>query len=293
MSDQVPLYDNPYDPATPDLQPETPAHNTVLVEAIRAMLQTTRVCLPCQVMKVSGNQKVDIQPLLKQRYKDGTLVTLPQIQNVMVMMPMGANYSIKLPVAVGDTGIAIFCDRSLDNWSVNGGTVDPEDIRIHDLSDPIFIPGLVPFSQQTQDGTTDLVITYQSAIIKISSNGHVLIQNPNGQIELKDTGEIDITNSNNKNVNLYSSSGSSPFVLGDVLQTYEDALLTDMNTFATAVDTFAAACSSSTDAVLVAAAAPLAAAAAAFVAQLTLLKSQYIDTGATNILSQKIFGARS
>lgn len=96
----------------------------------------------------------------------------------------------------------------------------------------------------------------------------------------------------NNLVELLKSGSASPFVLGDVLKTGLDALCLDLETFGTAIDTFATACSSSTDAVLVAAAASLAAAAAVFVTAVTNFQTQYVDTPATNFLSQKIMGDR-
>lgn len=53
---------------------------------------------------------------------------------------------LALPVAVGDTGLLIFSDRSLDVWLATGGIVDPGDDRRHALSDAVFVPGLRPFS---------------------------------------------------------------------------------------------------------------------------------------------------
>jgi hypothetical protein len=51
-----------------------------------------------------------------------------------------------LPVSVGDTGLLVFADGSLDVWLARGGVVDPLDDRHHALSDAVFIPGLRPFS---------------------------------------------------------------------------------------------------------------------------------------------------
>lgn len=155
---------NPYDPNSQDLAPETIPLDEVIKRAIQAAMLGLRVWMPAQVTAVHGNQKVDIQLLLKARYTDGTVIDIPPIQNVMVSMPMGSGWSIKMPLGVGDTGLALFCDRSLDIWSESdGGSVDPQDTRAHDISDPIFIPGLVPFENQTADSTTDLVITNGSA----------------------------------------------------------------------------------------------------------------------------------
>ncbi len=178
-------YPNPYDPNSPDFQPETLPLDEIIRQAISDSTRKLRVWLPAQVTVVRGNQKVDIQPLLQTRYTDGTLVNLPPIQNVMVSMPIGAKYSIKLPVAVGDTGVALFCDRSLDVWaSGSGGLVDPQDSRQHDLSDPIFIPGLVPFSGQGTDSTSDLVLTNGNAQVRLEQGGGFKIQNTSANQEL-------------------------------------------------------------------------------------------------------------
>jgi hypothetical protein len=106
----------------------------------------------------------------------GRLVKIPAIQNAMVCMPMGASYSIKLPVKIGDLGIALFCERSLDNYTHVSATaqgnelfVDPADVRHHDMSDAIFIPGAYPFSKQTQDATDDLVLKNENAVLALGT----------------------------------------------------------------------------------------------------------------------------
>lgn len=176
---------NPYDQNTQDLTPETKPIDEIIRIAIAGAMMKLRVHLPGKIVAIKGNQKVDVQPLLQTRYNTGQIVTLPVLQNVMVGMPMGQNYSIKLPIAVGDTGNILFCDRSLDIWSnSDGGITDPQDSRIHDMSDPVFIPGLVPFTQQTQDNTDDLVITNGEAQIKVQKGG--TFEFTNGSNELID-----------------------------------------------------------------------------------------------------------
>lgn len=176
---------NPYDPNLIDYSPETPQLDQVINLAIRAALLNLRVHLPGKVTKVVGNQLVNVQPLIKSQYIDGTVFDLPEIQNVPVSMPMGQNYSIKLPIAIGDIGNILFSDRSLDNWiSGDGSSVDSEDSRIHDITDAVFIPGLVTFSSQTQDETDDLVITNGKAQLRLEQGGMVKLQNLNSNEEL-------------------------------------------------------------------------------------------------------------
>ena len=47
-----------------------------------------RVCIPCRIQKIHGNQHVDLQPLFKVLYVGKTLATdMPIIQNCPVNMP--------------------------------------------------------------------------------------------------------------------------------------------------------------------------------------------------------------
>lgn len=178
-------FPNPYDPNTPDLQPETPPLDQIIQSAIIAAMMKMRVHMPGKIVKKSGNNKVDIQPLIQTRYTNGDVVNLPVIQNVPVGMPQGQDYSIKLPIKVGDTGHILFSDRSLDIWKVgDGGITDPQDSRIHDMTDAVFIPGLVTFSEQIVDDTDDLVLTNGEAQIRLLSDGTFKIQNTGQSQEL-------------------------------------------------------------------------------------------------------------
>lgn len=168
-----------YSPTTPDNDPEDPALDEVIRQALDVVSLGLRVCMPAKVVAISGNQKVDLQPLLQSRYVTGAVVTLPVIKDALVSMPVGQNYSVKLPIAVGDNGLAVFCDRSLDVYAAGDGSqpVDPMDIRRHHLMDAIFLPGLATYGGQTTDATTDLALINGQAQVRLLANGKVQIQN--------------------------------------------------------------------------------------------------------------------
>lgn len=171
---------DPFDTGITNFSPETPDLGAVILEAMRQWGLGLRVALPCAITALHGNQLVDLQPLLMARYKVGAPGPrrMPIITRALVAMPMGQNYAIRLPLAVGDTGLAIFCDRSLDAWaSGKGGVVDPADCRAHDLTDAIFYPGLVPVSGQTADTSADLTITNGKAQFRASPTGQFKIGN--------------------------------------------------------------------------------------------------------------------
>ena len=93
-----------------------------------------------------SKQSADIEPLVHDTWEgeDGTSQTgpLPVIPSVPVCFPGSGGWRVTFPVAKGDTGLLVFCARSIDRWLSEGGSVDPQDDRTHDLSDAVFVPGL-------------------------------------------------------------------------------------------------------------------------------------------------------
>lgn len=169
--------DNLYNPSTVDYDNETKPLDVIIQDMINSQLYDLHTWLPCQVIQVRSNQFVDIQPLLQRKMIDGTSVSIPVLQNVHVAMPRGTDYWLKLPVAVGDTGVALFCERSLDIWMLRGGVVDPADPRRHDLSDAIFIPGIYPKSGEVVGNATDMTLHNGTAEITLQKSGKFKIKN--------------------------------------------------------------------------------------------------------------------
>lgn len=173
---------DPYNPAVPNYDPETLPLDEVWLEAMRAHTLGLRVALPATITAVntSENQRVDVLPSLMSRPLDQAVaVPMPAIKNVPVMMPMGQSFAIKLPLSVGDAGLLVFCDRSLDAWAAGSGgaPVDPQDSRQHDLTDAVFVPGLVPFAMQQTDATTDMVIKAGTAEVRLQQSGRFKLGN--------------------------------------------------------------------------------------------------------------------
>lgn len=78
---------------------------------------------------------------VKRKLLDGSLETIPPIQNVRVVLPECGTWEIDFDLTAGDEGLLHFSARSLEVWRQNGGIVDPRDTRKHDLSDAWFVPG--------------------------------------------------------------------------------------------------------------------------------------------------------
>ncbi len=106
------------------------------------------VALPGVVDKYNPvTQTADVLPLLKRPYvnQDASEGTddIPIVPQVPVWFPRGGGFFMSLPLQKGDNVLLVICDQSLENYVAGDGAtqVDPVDLRQHDISDAIAIPG--------------------------------------------------------------------------------------------------------------------------------------------------------
>lgn len=169
----------PLSPSQPNYAPETPRLEAVLHAAQHALALQLRVALPAQILAITGEQTVDVLPLFQTRIFGQKVQDMPVLRGVPVAMPQGADWRISFPLAVGDTGLCVFCDRNLDAFLSSDGSVpqDPQDSRCHDLNDAVFFPGLVPTPKQTTDTGDDLVLQNGAATLRLRKDGTVSLKN--------------------------------------------------------------------------------------------------------------------
>lgn len=118
------------------------------LDAIRGrVMRDLKVAGPAQVLRYDAtHQMVDVRPMLAEWFPsegdDVEQVFAPVLTDIPVAFPGGGGYRITFPVAVGDTVLLVIADRSLDAWLDQGGRQAPNDLRRHNLSDAVAIPGL-------------------------------------------------------------------------------------------------------------------------------------------------------
>lgn len=107
---------------------------------------------------------------------------LPDIPNRPVMYLGHSNMRMQGPIEVGEVGLYVVCDRSLDQWINTGGPLDPSTSELHDLTDGVFIPGLrygtiaqvIPEDADTigrEDGTAGMSIDRATKDIAVTTDG--------------------------------------------------------------------------------------------------------------------------
>lgn len=108
-----------------------------------------RVALPARVIAYTpatqlADLRVELLPVGEIEGEDVPQppVLLPQVPVAWTRTSLG---HLTLPLVPGDTGLAVFSDRSLSVWRTTGNEVAPVDPligRTHNLGDAVFFPGL-------------------------------------------------------------------------------------------------------------------------------------------------------
>jgi hypothetical protein len=116
------------------------------------------VAMPGRIEKYdSVRQCAEVKPMLKLGVvcSDGSQAVdkLPVLVDVPVVFPRGGGYFLTFPLAKGDLVLLIFIDRSIDGYALSTGQTEqePVDLRTHDISDAVAIPGFYPFPRAVKD----------------------------------------------------------------------------------------------------------------------------------------------
>ena len=133
----------------------TPGIEPSLAEIMRLAMDSRlldlHVALPCRVEKYdAATQTVEVFPMVRRALTDTDGGTqnedLPILPNVPVLFPRSANFSATWPISPGDFVLVIFCSSAIGTWRATGQLSDPIDLRRHDLSHAVAIPGVAPDS---------------------------------------------------------------------------------------------------------------------------------------------------
>jgi Phage protein Gp138 N-terminal domain len=115
---------------------------------ITSALAETWVALPGILQSFNAadcTAAVQVAILMQSRDKNNEWTDItpsPTIPKAVVQFPGNKDYIFTFPLTKGDEGLLVFADRCIDAWWQNGGVRSQMDIRQHDLTDAIFIPGI-------------------------------------------------------------------------------------------------------------------------------------------------------
>lgn len=114
--------------------------------AIGGMLLDVMTCMPVQIISWDPvTNTCSAQPLLQSRVQaqDGTYSWVNQspIIQCPVVFAGGGGWTATFPIHPGDEALAIFSNRSIDEWWLAGGIQKRNDLRSHSVSDGFILVG--------------------------------------------------------------------------------------------------------------------------------------------------------
>lgn len=161
-----------------------------------------------------------VQPTTMAQFTDQNGVKswqeLPLLLDVPLCFPSGGGFVLTFPVAAGDEVLVVFASRSLDNWWAQTGDVGPSglshsqaELRMHDLSDGVAIPGLFNKSRVPNEiSPTDVQLrsTEGSSFYSIQPNGNCVVET-DAKVQVFAESDVDVT-STSGNVVVVATAGN-------------------------------------------------------------------------------------
>ncbi|MBR2504825.1 MAG: hypothetical protein IKB61_02670 [Elusimicrobiaceae bacterium] len=122
-------------------------------------------------------QRATIRPALMAKKSNGESIAQDFIYNVPVRFGGGGGFAVNLPLAKGDTGWLIFCDRDISAFKSTRQVMPCNTNRMHAPEDAFFLPDAMQSAQvsaedsgkavfQTLDGSNKIAIGTDDITIK-------------------------------------------------------------------------------------------------------------------------------
>ena len=122
-----------------------------------------------------ATQRASVRPLVQRAHVQETgaekVEIVAEVHDVIVLHPGAARGRITFPVKKGDTCLLFHTSVAISKWRLRGGSVDPGDDRMHDLSDGIALVGLHSFNEVPTPAPDDAVVVHVSGGVKVKLGG--------------------------------------------------------------------------------------------------------------------------
>jgi hypothetical protein len=122
---------------------------SILTNFLESYMQGCFFCMPALVINVKDSEqlRVDVKPLVKRVYKDGTEHEYAPLLSVPCITPSTSNSALVLPVKHGDTVLLMFSQQNIEQFKAGTTTPHtPTSGRWLDINDAVAIVGLNPFN---------------------------------------------------------------------------------------------------------------------------------------------------
>lgn len=152
----------------------------LLSEWLNRALYDTHTAQPAEVVNFDkDNGSVDVRLGVMRDIK-GQPQSVHLLTGLPVCYPVSGKYKIQFPVEVGSTGLVVFCESSIDTWVENVDdkniAMNPQDTRMHDYSDGVFILGMRQYAKVQGIDSENMIIEADKTKITLSPSGKFSIE---------------------------------------------------------------------------------------------------------------------
>ena len=175
----------------------TDVDEAILREYLDNRIHDIHTAQPAEVISINeqntfnGQERTVGIRLGVRRDLSGLSTKVPPLLYVPIVYPANKNFGMTWPISVGDTGLAVFSETSIDHWWLDeemGQVVNPRDIRMHEYTDAFFIPHVMQRAAARQCPEIDdehlCVFAGQGdnqVKIKLKDDGTFCIETKNGE----------------------------------------------------------------------------------------------------------------
>ena len=165
-----------------------PELEDVIESATREALARSYVARPARVLSYDvEDQTVSVMPVFGDLKGTDTGVEhfpAARIDKVKVCFPRAGDHFLSFPIQANDYVLLVCSDRALDAWQKKGGVnISLMDLRNHQITDAIAIPGVYPDPENLTEADldTDIVLGKQGgSLVRIKANGVIELGSTSG-----------------------------------------------------------------------------------------------------------------
>jgi len=190
-----------------------PSLSEVIGAHIMAANANQHTSIPAKVLTYNPvNQTVDVKVAINTKLSNDVVVERGAIRGVPVQFGGTTRTLMSFPIVAGDTGMLVFQERSIDEWTTQppnadaSGSVHANDRRMHDYNDCVFVPGIHPYSASPvggrghtykHDPLQDTVIKHNigtpaECYMFLKPDGSILFQNKEVNMQLLVDGTLKV-----------------------------------------------------------------------------------------------------
>jgi hypothetical protein len=188
-----------------------------MVKLIESFINDIHTSCPGKIVEYNKDkQTCTVQPCIKNKYSEQEeYEDLPLLLDVPVLFPGSGDFFLTWDIKPESYCWLMFAERSIENWIIDGGLVEPASFSTYDLSDAVAFVGINPNPEalagvledcmmlRNRDGSTSIkletdaiTVTNAKGSMSLDADGVITLTNESGNVAIDAAGKVTINSGN-------------------------------------------------------------------------------------------------